>query len=253
MTNKEKSDSTGRTIIITGGSKGIGRALCVAFASAKTKIYFNFSNDEKSAVETERLVKDAGGTAVGSRVNVTAKDEVKTYFSKITEDTGRIDILINNAGITRDGLLARMKEKDWDDVLNVNLKGVFNCTKMAYKPMIKQRYGRIINISSVVGVTGNPGQANYVASKAGIIGFTKAMAKELASRNITVNAVAPGYIDTDMTKALTPKAREAIISQIPLGRTGRPGDVTAAVAYLASDSAAYITGQVIHVSGGMYM
>jgi 3-oxoacyl-[acyl-carrier protein] reductase len=164
-----------------------------------------------------------------------------------------VDVLVNNAGITRDGLLARMKMSDWDDVLNTNLKGVFNCTKFASRPMMKQRSGRIINISSIIGVTGNPGQSNYAASKAGIIGFTKAIAKELASRGITVNAVAPGYVATDMTVSLPEKAQAAMIERIPLGRIGTVAEVAAVVGFLASDAAAYITGQVIHVSGGLYI
>ena len=179
--------------------------------------------------------------------------EVSKVFDKIIEENNRIDILVNNAGITRDGLLVRMKEKDWDVVLGVNLKGAFNCTRTASKAMIKQRSGRIINIASVVGAMGNPGQANYVASKAGIIGFTKAVAKELAGRGITVNAVAPGFIETEMTASLSDKAKAAMAAQIPLGRTGKPDDVATAVAFLASDNAGYITGQTIHVSGGMYM
>jgi 3-oxoacyl-[acyl-carrier protein] reductase len=171
----------------------------------------------------------------------------------VVSQYGQIDVLVNNAGITRDGLIMRMKEADWDAVLNVNLKSAFNCIKAVSKTMVKQRSGRIINLASVVGVIGNPGQANYVASKAGIIGLTKAVAKELASRAITVNAVAPGFIETDMTASLQDKAREAMVTQIPLGRAGTAGDIAAAVLFLASDQAAYITGQVIHVSGGMYM
>jgi 3-oxoacyl-[acyl-carrier protein] reductase len=203
--------------------------------------------------ETEGLIAKAGGFAKGMQVNVGSEEEVQVFFEKILEETGRIDVLVNNAGITRDGLLVRMKEKDWDDVLDINLKGTFICTKMATKPMMKQRYGRIINITSVVGASGNPGQANYVASKAGIIGFTKAVAKELGSRGITVNAVAPGFVETDMTASLSEKVKEFMISQIPLGRAGRPEDVSDAVLFLASERASYITGQVIHVSGGMYM
>ncbi len=168
-------------------------------------------------------------------------------------ETGRIDVLVNNAGITRDGLLVRMKADDWDAVVDTNLKGAFLCTKMAAKVMMKQRYGRIINISSVVAVTGNPGQANYVASKAGLIGFTKAVALELASRGITVNAVAPGFIETDMTASLGEKARDAMVGQIPLGRAGTPDEVAAVVEFLASAKAAYLTGQVLHVSGGLYV
>ena len=186
-------------------------------------------------------------------MNVASEKEVSELVKRVLDETGRIDVLVNNAGITRDGLIVRMKEADWDDVLNINLKGTFNCIKAASKIMLKQRYGRIINVSSVVGVSGNPGQANYVASKAGIIGLSKAVAKELASRNITVNVVAPGFIETDMTASLPDKARAAMVAQIPLGRAGTARDIAATVVFLASDQAAYITGQVIHVSGGMYM
>jgi len=242
-----------RTVLVTGGSRGIGRAVCLAFAGPDTQICFNYSSANTAAEETEKLVAQAGGTAKGMCVNVASEKEVADFLGTVVKETGRIDVLVNNAGITRDGLLVRMKEKDWNDVMDINLRGAFNCTKIAAKTMMKQRYGRIINISSVVGVSGNPGQANYVASKAGIIGFTKAVAVELASRNITANAVAPGYIETDMTAAMADKAKEAMISRIPLARGGSPEDVAAAVVFLASEGAAYITGQVIHVNGGMYM
>ncbi len=242
-----------RTILITGGSRGIGRGICMAFAHADNHIYFNYSSDGEAADQTEKLVADAGGSATGQRVNVASEKEVSELVKRVLDETGRIDVLVNNAGITRDGLIVRMKEADWDDVLNINLKGTFNCIKAASKIMLKQRYGRIINVSSVVGVSGNPGQANYVASKAGIIGLSKAVAKELASRNITVNVVAPGFIETDMTASLPDKARAAMVAQIPLGRAGTARDIAATVVFLASDQAAYITGQVIHVSGGMYM
>ncbi|MGB9437281.1 MAG: 3-oxoacyl-[acyl-carrier-protein] reductase [Desulfobacterales bacterium] len=242
-----------RTILITGGSRGIGRGICIAFAHADNHIYFNYSSDGEAAVQTEKLVAAAGGSATGQRVNVASQKEVSELVKRALDETGRIDVLVNNAGITRDGLIVRMKEADWDDVLNINLKGTFNCIKAASKIMLKQRYGRIINVSSVVGVSGNPGQANYVASKAGIIGLSKAVAKELASRNITVNVVAPGFIETDMTASLPDKARAAMVAQIPLGRAGTARDIAATVVFLASDQADYITGQVIHVSGGMYM
>ena len=247
------TDSVKRTILVTGGSRGIGRGICLAFAHADNHIFFNYSSVSEAAAQTERLVAEAGGAATGMQVNVASEKEVSAFVARALDETGRIDVLVNNAGITRDGLLVRMKESDWEDVLNINLKGTFLCIKAVTKPMMKQRYGRIINVSSVVGVSGNAGQANYVASKAGIIGLTKGVAKELASRGITANVVAPGYIETDMTADLPDKAKEAMVNQIPLGRAGTPEDIAATVVFLASDQAAYITGQVLHVSGGMYM
>jgi 3-oxoacyl-[acyl-carrier protein] reductase len=247
------ADAIKRTILVTGGSRGIGRSICMAFAHANNRIYFNYSSDSEAAAQTEKRVADAGGCATGQRMNVASEKEVSEFVKLARDETGRVDVMVNNAGITRDGLIVRMKEADWDDVLDINLKGAFLCIKAASKIMLKQRFGRIINVTSVVGVSGNPGQANYVASKAGIIGLTKSAAKELASRGITVNAVAPGFIETDMTASLADKAREAMVAQIPLGRAGTARDIAAAVKFLASDHAAYITGQVIHVNGGMYM
>jgi 3-oxoacyl-[acyl-carrier protein] reductase len=248
-----------RTVVVTGGSRGIGRAICVALAEPNTHIYFNYFSpsdpaaEEEAAAETEKLVTDQGVAATGICVNVVSRDEVNTFFDKIITDTGRIDVLVNNAGITMDSLLVRMKEEAWDAVLDINLKAAFRCSQIAAKSMMKQRFGRIVNIASVAGAIGNPGQANYSASKAGLIGLTKTAAKELASRGITVNAVAPGFIETDMTAVLPDKVKESYLSQIPLGRAGTPVDVAAAVAFLTSEAAAYITGQVIHVSGGMFM
>ena len=242
-----------QTIVVTGGSRGIGRAICTALAGPEATVYFNYASNRQAAAETEERIKAAGGLALGICADIASETEMIDFFQQILSETGRIDVLVNNAGMTRDGLLVRMKALDWDSVMNVNLKGAFLCTKIAAKTMIKQHSGRIINISSVVGVTGNPGQANYSASKAGLIGFTKAVARELASRNITVNAVAPGYIETDMTDSLSEKNKTAMLQQIPLNRFGRPQDVTAVVVFLASDAASYITGQVIHISGGMYM
>lgn len=248
-----------RIVIVTGGSRGIGRAICIALAAPGTSIYFNYFSpsdpdaEAAAAAETEKLVADAQGFATSKSVNIANENEVVNFFQEIIDKTGRIDVLVNNAGITKDGLLVRMKEQDWDAVLNINLKGAFTCTKIAAKVMMQQRSGRIINMASVVGVTGNAGQANYSASKAGLIGLTKTAAKELASRGVTVNAIAPGFIETDMTASLSEKARNAMLSQVPLGRPGYPEDIAAAVAFLASDSASYITGQVIHVSGGMYI
>nr|HID57911.1 3-oxoacyl-[acyl-carrier-protein] reductase [Desulfobacterales bacterium] len=247
-------DKDFQVVVITGGSKGIGRAIGVKFARPDTQIYFNhYDSDDKAANETVGLIRDMGGNARASRVNVASLDEVQDFFKEVMEQFGRVDVLVNNAGITMDTLLVRMKETDWDRVIDVNLKGVFNCTQAAAKIMIRQRSGRIVNMASVVGVMGNVGQANYAASKAGLIGLTKAAAKELAPRGITVNAVAPGFIDTDMTAALPKKVKEGMLAQIPLGRSGQPEDVASVVAFLASPEAGYITGQVIHVNGGMYM
>lgn len=248
-----------RTVVVTGASRGIGRSICLSLTNPDTQIYFNYFSpgnpeaEEAAAADTEKLVADLGSSAVSMSVDVANAKEVEAFFEKIVDETGRVDILVNNAGITKDGLLVRMKENDWNMVLNINLKGAFTCTRLAAKIMMKQRYGRIVNIASVVGVSGNPGQANYSASKAGLIGLTKTAAKELAARNVTVNAVAPGFIETDMTAALPEKARKAMLDQVPMGRGGQPEDVAAAVKFLASDDAAYITGQVIHVNGGMYM
>lgn len=248
MPDKEK-----RTVVVTGGSRGIGRAICLALGGPDAHVFFNYVSQESAAVETEELVAAAGGTATGMRADVASAEDVNTFFNNITKETGRIDVLVNNAGISRDGLLVRMKETDWDAVLDINLKAAFLCAKNATKAMMKQRYGRVVFMTSVVGVIGNPGQANYAASKAGLIGLAKSMARELASRGITVNAVAPGLIETDMTASLPDKAKEAMVAQIPLGRAGKPEDIAAAVAFLVSDQASYITGQVIHVSGGMYI
>ena len=242
-----------RTIVVTGGSRGIGRAVCIAFAAPDTIIWFNYSSSSNAADETEKLVSEAGGTAKGMKVNVRSEKDITAFFKTVVEESGRIDILVNNAGVTRDGLIVRMKESAWDDVLDINLKGAFLCCKAVTRTMMKQHYGRIINITSLVGVTGNAGQANYVASKSGLIGLTKSIARELASRNITANAVAPGYIDTDMTSALTEDAQKEIIQQIPLQRAGTVEDIAGVVKFLASEDAAYITGQTIHVSGGMYI
>lgn len=242
-----------RTVIVTGGSRGIGRAICEAFAAEGARIFFNYANNEAAAQNTIAAIVKAGGTAHAHKVNVTVESEVEAFVAEVMQTTGRVDVLINNAGVTRDGLLVRMKEEDWDLVLDTNLKGPFLCTKHVAKVMMKQRYGRIVNISSVVGSLGNPGQANYVSSKAGIAGLTKAVARELASRNITVNAVAPGYINTDMTHELPQKLQEALIQQIPAGRIGDAREIADTVYFLASDKAAYITGQLLHVNGGLYM
>jgi 3-oxoacyl-[acyl-carrier protein] reductase len=246
-------DQFKRTVVVTGGSRGIGRAVCLAFAGPDTSLWFVYSSAVQAAEETEKLAREAGGFVRGMKVDVRSEDEVKEFFKTVTAETGRLDVLVNNAGVTRDGLIARMKEKDWDDVMAINLKGAFLCCKQAARTMIQQRSGRIITISSMVGVSGNAGQANYSASKAGLIGLTKSLARELAPRGITVNAVAPGFIDTDMTSGFDDKTREGIIAQIPLGRVGTLADIAGAVEFLASEKASYITGQVIHVNGGMYI
>jgi 3-oxoacyl-[acyl-carrier protein] reductase len=242
-----------RVALVTGASRGIGRACVLALAEPNTRLYVNDVANLELAAETCELAKSKGAQAEVLPFNVAALDEVSSAIDSIVKDSGRLDILVNNAGIARDNLLARMKEADWDLVLNVNLKGAFNCKKAACRLMMKQRFGRIINISSVVAYMGNPGQANYVASKAGLVGLTKAVARELASRHVTVNAVAPGFIATDMTVNLSEKVQAEMLAQIPLNRFGSPEDVAAAVAFLASDAAAYITGEVIHVNGGLNM
>lgn len=246
-------DQKKRTVVVTGGSRGIGKAVCLALADPFTSIWFNYSSAVSAAQDTENALREKGAQARGIQVDVRSEDQVKSFFKTILDEDRRIDVLVNNAGITRDGLIVRMKEKDWNEVMDINLKGAFLCSKVASRTMMQQHSGRIINITSLVGVTGNAGQANYVAAKAGLIGLTKSLARELAPRNITVNAVAPGFIDTDMTGALDEKTRENIISQIPLGRPGTSEDVAGVVEFLVSDKAAYLTGQVIHVSGGMYI
>jgi 3-oxoacyl-[acyl-carrier protein] reductase len=247
MSDKEK-----RVVMVTGGSRGLGRAICLAFAGPDTHVCFNYNAADTAARETAQQIEAAGGTSSFEKVDVASSEEVGGFVKKIVREHGGLHVLVNNAGITRDGLVVMMKEKDWDDVIQTNLKGAFNCIKAATRPMMKQRYGRIVNITSVVGAMGNPGQANYAASKAGIIGLTKSVAKELASRNITVNAVAPGFVETDMTADLPEKAKEAMLSVIPLGRAGTPEEIADLTEFLASDKAAYITGQIIHISGGMY-
>ena len=243
----------GKCALVTGASRGIGRAVALKLASEGAKVALNFAGNEAAAEAVKQEIEAAGGEAILVKANVADEAAVQEMVQKTTDAFGRIDILVNNAGITRDGLLARMKEEDWDAVLSTNLKGVFLTTKAVAKVMMKQRAGRIVNMASVVGITGNAGQANYAAAKAGVIGFTKTIAKELASRGVTANAVAPGFIATDMTAVLSDKAKEAALAGIPLGRMGTPEDVSAAVLFLVSDQASYITGQVLNVDGGMVM
>lgn len=247
-------DHSKRVVIISGGSRGIGRAIAIQFAVEKANIIIvHYDPDELAAGETVKKVREMGSEGESHKIDVSSRDDVAALFKDIASRYGKIDVLVNNAGITRDNLLLRMSEKDWDLVLDVNLKSVFNCTQAVLKPMIKQRDGSIVNISSVVGQIGNASQVNYSASKAGIMGFTKSIAREVASRNITINAVAPGYIETEMTALLPEEVKQAFMSQIPLGRLGSTEDVAGAVYWLCSGSARYITGQVIHVNGGMFM
>ena len=244
---------TGKTAIVTGGSRGIGRAVCLELARRGCNIVLSFAGNTAAADQTVSACQALGVQALAVQGNVADADAVKALFDAALEKFGAIDILVNNAGITRDNLLMLLKEEDFDAVVDTNLKGAFLCMKAAVRPMMKQRRGRIISLSSVVGLRGNAGQVNYAASKAGVIGMTKSLAKELAGRNITVNAVAPGFIDTDMTAVLPDKTKEAILSSIPMARLGAAEDVASAVAFLASDEAGYITGQVLAVDGGMSM
>lgn len=243
----------GKKALVTGASRGIGRAIAIALAEAGADVAVNYAGSEAAAAETAAAVEALGRKALLIKGDVGKADAVEAMVKSVLEAFGAIDILVNNAGITRDNLIMRMKEEEFDQVIETNLKGVFNGIKAVTRPMMKQRSGRIINISSVVGSLGNPGQANYVAAKAGVQGLTKASARELASRGITVNCIAPGFIETDMTDKLPAEMREQLSGQIPLARLGRPSDIASAVRFLASDAAAYMTGQTIHVDGGMYM
>jgi 3-oxoacyl-[acyl-carrier protein] reductase len=243
----------GKVALVTGGSRGIGRAISLKLAALGAKVLVNFVSRSDAASETVALIESGGGNAAIVQFDVSDFNEVQDAFKKLVTDEGRLDILVNNAGITRDGLLARMKEDAWDAVLTTNLKGAFNCIKAVSRPMMKQRWGRIVNISSVIGFSGNAGQVNYSSAKAGLVGLTKSVARELASRGVTVNGVAPGYIETDMTSDLPEDITQKILSEIPLGSLGQPDDVANAVAYLVSEESSYVTGQFIHVNGGMYM
>ncbi len=243
----------GKAALVTGASRGIGRAVALRLAKEGAKVVVNYAGNAKAAEETKAAVEAAGSEAVCVRADVANADEVAALFDAAVKAFGTVDILVNNAGITRDGLLMRMKDEDFDAVLATNLRGVYLCTKAASKIMMKKRSGRIVNMTSVVGLMGNVGQTNYAAAKAGILGFSKSAAKELAARGITVNMVAPGFIETDMTVVLSDKVREQLVGAIPLGRMGEPEDVANAVLFLVSDAAAYITGQVVNVDGGMVM
>ena len=242
---------TGKVALVTGAGRGIGRQIALTLAAQNAFVIVNYNGSKDQAEETVSEIKAAGGDAVSYKCNVSDFEECQQMITAIIKEYKHIDILVNNAGITRDGLIMKMSEDDYDAVLDTNLKGTFNTIRHMSRYLLKQKSGRIINISSVSGILGNAGQANYSASKAGVIGLTKAVARELASRGITVNAVAPGFVDTDMTDALSDSAKENLISQIPLGRTGKPQDIANAVLFLASDAAGYITGQVLSVDGGM--
>ncbi|HDK3988284.1 TPA: 3-oxoacyl-[acyl-carrier-protein] reductase [Staphylococcus aureus] len=242
-----------KSALVTGASRGIGRSIALQLAEEGYNVAVNYAGSKEKAEAVVEEIKAKGVDSFAIQTNVADADDVKAMIKEVVSQFGSLDVLVNNAGITRDNLLMRMKEQEWDDVIDTNLKGVFNCIQKATPQMLRQRSGAIINLSSVVGAVGNPGQANYVATKAGVIGLTKSAARELASRGITVNAVAPGFIVSDMTDALSDELKEQMLTQIPLARFGQDTDIANTVAFLASDKAKYITGQTIHVNGGMYM
>ena len=243
----------GKTALVTGASRGIGRAIALCLAAEGARVAINYAGNVKAAEEVKAAIEATGGTAILCQADIADSAAVEAMVANVVKEFGTIDILVNNAGITRDTLLMRMKDEDFAKVLDTNLKGVFYCTKAISKLMMKKRSGRIVNMASVVGLVGNAGQTNYAAAKAGVIGFSKSAAKELASRGITVNVVAPGFIGTDMTAGLPESVKEKMLTDIPLGRMGEPEDVASAVLFLASDQASYITGQVVNVDGGMVM
>lgn len=243
----------GKVALVTGGGRGIGRAVSLRLAEMRATVLVNYVSRPEAAEETVAEIVAQGGTARAVQFDVGKGDEVQAAVKEIVSAEGRLDILVSNAGITRDGLLATMKEDDWDAVLNTNLKGSFNCIKAVCRPMMKKRWGRIIVITSVIGFAGNAGQANYAAAKAGLVGLIRSSAREFASRGITVNGVAPGYIDTEMTSELPDTVKESILKEIPLGVLGEAKDIGAAVGYLSTEDARYVTGQVLHVNGGMFM
>ncbi|MDR3332615.1 MAG: 3-oxoacyl-[acyl-carrier-protein] reductase [Synergistaceae bacterium] len=247
------SEQHGRVALVTGASRGIGRAVAIRLGALGYRVAVNYQSSEAAAKETAEVIRGAGGTAFTAQADISDQDEAKGLLEAVAKELGPVEVLVCNAGITRDNLLIRMKPTEWNDVIRTNLSSVYYCTQAAIRGMIKTRFGRIVAMSSVAGLAGNPGQANYAAAKAGILGLVKSIAREVASRGITANAVAPGYVDTDMTSSLPVDVKEGIIRQIPIGRYGMPEDVAHAVAYLVSDEAAYVTGQVIAVDGGMTM
>ncbi|WFD09068.1 3-oxoacyl-[acyl-carrier-protein] reductase [Tepidibacter hydrothermalis] len=246
-------DLKGRVALITGGSRGIGKAIATKLASLGADIAINYTSREESALEVKKEIENMGVRCFTVKCDVSNFEDSQNMVNEVINEYGKLDILVNNAGITKDGLLMKMKEEDFDKVISVNLKGVFNCTKAVTRPMMKQKYGKIINMASVVGVMGNAGQSNYCASKAGVIGFTKSTARELASRNITINAIAPGFIESDMTNVLKDEVKAAYESSIPMKKMGKTEDVANVAAFLASDISSYVTGQTINVDGGMVM
>ena len=243
----------GKCAVITGASRGIGKCIATKFAKEGANVVINYRNNEEEALKVKQELEDLGSQVLVVKADVSELEQAENLIKEAKKEFGRVDILVNNAGITKDNLIIRMKEEDFDSVIKTNLKGAFNCLKEVTPIMLKQKYGKIVNMSSVVGVVGNPGQVNYCASKAGLIGMTKSLAKEIGSRNITVNAIAPGFIDTDMTKILSDDQKKKILSQIPLNKFGNVEDIANVALFLGSENSNYITGQVIHVDGGMAM
>ncbi len=243
-------DFKGKTVLVTGSTRGIGKAIATAFAKYGADVIVTGRNKGTAEIVAENLKNEYGMKAYGFKLDFS--EDISQQWKEIEKTAGQVDILVNNAGLTRDTLFIRMKDEDWNQVIHTNLTGTFKITQLVVKGMMKKRWGRVINISSIIGFIGNPGQVNYATTKAGLIGFTKSLAKELASRNITVNAVAPGFIETDMTQELPAEIKEKYLEQIPLGRFGKPEDVASVVLFLASDMADYITGETVHVNGGMY-
>ncbi len=253
MATGTKIDLSGRGALVTGAGRGIGRATALKLAAAGAKVVVNYNSSQSAAEEVVEAIKSAGGEARLYQADVSKSEEVEAMINALTKEWGAVDILVNNAGITRDNLMMRMSSNEWDAVIDTNLRSVYYCTKAVLRTMLRNKWGRIISISSVVGLTGNAGQANYAAAKAGIIGFTKSIAREVGSRNITANAIAPGFIETDITANLPAEVKEAILKSIPAGYYGQPDDVANIALFLASDLASYVTGQVVNADGGMVM